>query len=76
MIYKCDIHDCANRVDVGYSNPSLVVCADCNEGEAAWNCVDFATHSCDCDFCGPPKTKDIRGPSHSHPCDEDEDIPF
>lgn len=49
--FKCD--NCEETlVDVGSSNPSLVLCAECN-GEAAWNCVDAGTYSCDCNFCGP-----------------------
>jgi len=43
-------------VEVGESNPSLVLCAECNHGEAAWNCVDAGSYSCECKFCGPVKT--------------------
>ena len=45
---------CTNKVDVGESNPSLVICGDCNgNGQAFWNCVDAGNHSCECSYCGP-----------------------
>jgi hypothetical protein len=50
MKFKCD--DCKKvEVDVGGSNPSLVLCANCNGGHEQWNCVDVGNHSCDCSEC-------------------------
>lgn len=44
---------CINEVNVGYANPSLVLCAECNGGSDAFNCVDSGNYSCDCAACGP-----------------------
>lgn len=50
--YTCD--GC-NRVevDVGLSNPTLVLCGACNGGDPIWNCVDDGNMSCNCKVCGP-----------------------
>ena len=49
---KCD--DCGKvEVCVGESNPSIVICGECNGGTAVWNCVDVGNHSCDCSHCEP-----------------------
>jgi hypothetical protein len=53
-MFTCDGKEsCENKVDTGSSNPSVVICADCNKGEAVWNCVDYDNFSCDCKICKP-----------------------
>lgn len=50
--FTCDVCD-KNIVDTGDSNPSFVVCAECNGGNAAWNCTLTGSHACHCKACGP-----------------------
>lgn len=50
--FNCD--DCDTLVDVGDSEPSIVLCATCNAGSATWNCVLSGGYGlCDCKVCGP-----------------------
>lgn len=81
--YECDGKDsCSTQVDVGDANPSFVICAECNHGEAAFNCVDSGNYSCDCKACGPQPWSTVdEGHIESPPdCtyyeDIDDDIPF
>jgi len=88
--YECDGKDsCTTQVDVGDANPSFVICAECNHGQAMFNCVDSGNHSCDCKACGPQFwSNEVHEPMYSPPDDydenadtidtslEDDDIPF
>jgi hypothetical protein len=53
---------CTNEVDVGDANPTLVLCAECNHGSVAFNCVDGGSHSCDCAACGPQGWPEVNEP--------------
>ena len=53
----CD--DCGTPVDIGKSEPSIVLCATCNSGAATWNCVLSGGYGlCDCRVCGPYPEED------------------
>lgn len=70
---------CTNEVDVGYANPTLVLCAECNGGTAAFNCVDSGNYSCDCAACGPqgwPEPEPCEPIDGSIPGQSVEDYPF
>lgn len=78
--FTCDVCDKV-EVDVGHSNPTLVICAECNKGAAVWNCVDVGNFSCDCVCCGPSGHNPPESPEPLGKCVppedwDDDDIPF
>ena len=72
--FTCDGKDnCKTEVEVGEANPSFVICAECNNGQATFNCVDTGNYSCNCTACGPQDYPPLEEePIDSPPDDYDE----